>query len=181
MAKVNFGSLKLKMKEEVKTIKINEKEIEVKQYLSSADKNSILEATISEADSGTILNTFAIDIYFHLFIIFKYTNLNFTDAQKSDLMKLYDILENNGIINEIISAIPTEEYKVLYNNLEEMVKLYNAYRNSAKALVEQFAMFAPNTVANIGEQIENLDVEKMQNVLALADYTGMNNVVKGSN
>lgn len=181
MAKVTFASLKLKAKEEVKTITINEKEIEIKQYLPAADKNSILESTIAEADGGTILNTFAVDIYFHLFVIFKYTNLSFTDAQKADLLKLYDVLESNGVIEQIIKEIPEVEYNTLYDNLEGMLKLYNEYRNSAKALVEQFTMFAPNQAANIGEQIQNLDIEKMKNVLQLADFTGMNNPVKGAN
>lgn len=180
MAKVTFTSLKLKMKDEVKTIKIGEKEIEIKQYLSAEDKNSILESTIAEADGGTILNTFAVDIYFHLFMIFKYTNLSFTDAQKADLLKLYDVLESNGVIEQIIKEIPEVEYNTLYDNLEGMLKLYNEYRNSAKALVEQFAMFAPNKAVEIGKQIENFDVSKMQEVLALADYTGMNNFIKGS-
>ena len=181
MAKVTFASLKLKTKEEVKTITINEKEIEIKQYLPAVDKNSILESTIAEADGGTILNTFAVDIYFHLFMIFKYTNLSFTDAQKADLLKLYDILETNGVIEQIIKEIPEVEYNTLYDNLEGMLKLYNEYRNSAKALVEQFAMFAPDQAANIGEQIQNFDIEKMQNVLQLADFAGMNNSVKGAN
>jgi hypothetical protein len=181
MAKVSFTSLKLKTKDEVKTIQIGEKEIEIKQYLSAEDKNSILESTIMEADHGTVLNTFAIDIYFHLFIVFKYTNLNFTDNQKEDLMKLYDILESNGIIEKIIAEIPEIEYKILYENLTEMIKLYNKYRNSARALVEQFSMFAPNTAAKLGEQIQDLDISKMQEILSLADFSGMNNMLQTGN
>ena len=62
-----------------------------------------------------------------------------------------------------------------------MIKLYNKYRNSARALVEQFSMFAPNAAADISEKIQNFDIEKMQNVLALADVAGMNNALKGAN
>ena len=175
MAKVTFSSLKLKTKEEVKTIIINEKEIEIKQYLPAEDKNSILESTISSADVGTVLNTFTVDIYFHMYIIFKYTNLSFTDAQKADILKLYDILESNGVVEQIIAAIPNEEYNELYDNLEEMIDLYNAYRNSAKALVEQVSMFAPNTAAGIGELLQDFDVNKAQEFLSLAQYTGVNN------
>ena len=181
MAKVTFGSLKLKTKDEVKIIVVNEKEIEVKQYLPAVDKNSILEATISEADGGTILNTLAIDIYFHLFLVFKYTNLSFTDAQREDLMKLYDILETNDIINKVVEVIPTAEYQTLYDNLKDMIELYNNYRNSAKALVEQFSMFAPQEAVKIEEQIKDLDIDKMKEVLSLADYAGMNNSLKGTN
>ena len=175
MAKVSFASLKLKTKDEVKKIQIGEKEIEVKQYLPAEDKNSILEATISSADGGTVLNTFALEVFFHMYLIFEYTNLSFTDNQKSDLFKLYDILESNGIINEVVGAIPEHEYTALCNDLHAMVKLYNKYRNSARALVEQLSMFAPDTAANISDKIKDFDIEKMQQVLALANATGMNN------
>lgn len=177
MAKINFSSLNLELKNEVKTITINGQDIEVKQYLSAEDKNSILESTISEADNGTILNTFAVDIYFHMFMLLKYTNLSFTEEERENLLGLYDILETNGVISQVIRAIPENEYNTLYENLEGMLKLYNEYRNSAKALVEQFAMFAPNTAADISEKIQNFDIEKMQEVLALADLTGINNSI----
>ena len=175
MAKINFGSLKLKMKEEVKTIKVNEKEIEVKQYLPSTDKNSILEITMQKADEGTILNMYALDALFHLYIVFKYTNLSFTDNQKEDLFKLYDILESNGIIDEIISAIPKEEYNVLRDNLLDMVELYNEYRNSARALVEQLSGFAPNNAEKLNAEIEKFDVDKIEYVTKLAAAAGKNN------
>lgn len=180
MAKVSFTSLKLKTKDDIKTIKIGEKEVEVKQYLPAADKNAILEITMQNADEGTIMNTFALDALFHLYIVFKYTNLSFTDNQKEDLLKLYDILESNGIIDMVVSAIPEIEYNTLRDNLEDMTKAYSKYRNSAKALVEQFQMFAPNTAADISDKIQNFDIEKMKNVLALADSMGMNNALKGA-
>ena len=175
MAKVNFGSLKLKLKDEVKTIKIGEKEIEVKQYLPSADKNAILEIAMQKADAGTILNTYALDALFHLYIVFKYTNLTFTDNQKEDLFKLYDILESNGIIDMVVAAIPKEEYNVLRDNLLDMVKAYNKYRNSARALVEQISAFAPNTAEKLNEQIKDFDVNKLEQVVNLANATGKNN------
>lgn len=175
MAKVSFTSLKLKLKDEVKTIKIGEKEIEVKQYLPSADKNAILEVAMQRADSSTILNTYALDALFHLYIVFKYTNLSFTDNQKEDLFKLYDILESNGIIDEVIAAMPKEEYSVLRDNLLDMVAAYNQYRNSAKALVEQFSIFAPNTAEKLNQQIDKFDVDKLEQVVNLANATGKNN------
>jgi hypothetical protein len=175
MAKINFGSLKLKMKDEVKTIKIGEKEIEVKQYLPSADKNAILEIAMQKADAGTILNTYALDALFHLYIVFKYTNLTFTDNQKEDLFKLYDILESNGIIDMVVAAIPKEEYNVLRDNLLDMIKAYNKYRNSVRALVEQISAFAPNTAEKLNEQIKDFDVNKLEQVVNLANATGKNN------
>lgn len=176
MAKVTYSSLQLKPREDVKEIEINNKKIEVKQYLSANDKNSILESTIQKADEdSTILNTFALEIYFNMFVIFKYTNITFTQNQKEDLLKLYDAFESSGAMNKILSAIPYEEYDDLRANLEDMVKEYNNYRNSAKAIVEQFKMFAPQQAVNIQEQLKDFDVEKLSNVLSLAQKTGLNN------
>lgn len=175
MAKVSFTSLKLKTKDDIKTIKIGEKEIEVKQYLPAADKNTILEIAMQRADESTVMNTFALDALFHLYIVFKYTNLSFTDAQKEDLFKLYDILESNGVIDIVIEAIPEVEYNTLRDNLQEMTKAYGKYRNSAKAIVERFQSFAPNTAEKLNSNLKDFDIEKLQQVLALANATGKNN------
>jgi hypothetical protein len=172
MAKVSFSSLKLKTKDDIKTIKIGEKEVEVKQYLPAADKNSILECAMQRADESTVMNTFALDALFHLYIVFKYTNLSFTDAQKEDLFKLYDILESNEIIDMIISAIPEVEYNTLRDNLLIMEKAYAKYRNSARAVVEQFTMFAPNSAQQMNEVLKDFDMNKMQQVVDLASATG---------
>ena len=84
------------------------------------------------------------------------------------------------MIDEVIQAIPEIEYNTLRDNLQEMTKAYGKYRNSAKAIVEQFQMFAPKTAADISDKIQNFDIEKMQNVLALADSMGINNTLKGA-
>lgn len=174
MAKVSFASLKLKTKDDVKTIMIGDKEVEVKQYLPTADKVSLIEIAIQVADGATILNTLALDALFHLYIVFKYTNLNFTDAQKEDLLKLYDVLETNGVIEEVLKAIPEEEYAVLHENLDAMLDGYDKYRNSTRAIVEQLSVFAPQAAVNLSEQLKDFDVTKMQEILAIAEATGAN-------
>jgi hypothetical protein len=49
MAKVTFTKLALKKKEEVKNIKINDIDIEVKQYLPVNDKLDLIARVISGA------------------------------------------------------------------------------------------------------------------------------------
>ena len=175
MAKVSFTSLKLKVKDDIKTFSIEDKEIEVKQYLPIDEKFSIIMTSLQDSYQNGIFNELILEVCFNLNIIFYYTNINFTEKQKEDSLKLYDILESNGVVEQIIAAIPNEEYNELYDNLEEMIDLYNAYRNSAKALVEQVSMFAPNTAAGIGELLQDFDVNKAQEFLSLAQYTGVNN------
>lgn len=167
-----FTTLKLKTKSDVKTITIADKQVEVLQYLPAEDKNSILELTIQEADRGTVVNTFALDCLFHLYIVFKYTNITFTDKQREDLLGLYDILETNGVIEAVVSAIPTNEYNELRENLLDMVDKYAVYRNSLKGALEQLQMFVPQQASEMNEVLQNVDYSQLNNVLSLADSTG---------
>lgn len=173
MANVTFSSLKLKTNTDVKKITVCDKEIEVKQYLPAEDKNSILEITIQEADRGTVVNTFALDCLFHLYMVFKYTNITFTDKQKEDLFKLYDLLECNGVINAVIEAIPTAEYKELHDALVDIVDKYAVYRNSFKGALEQLQMFVPQQAGEMQNALENIDLTKLNNIVSLAEATGV--------
>lgn len=172
-----FIDLNLKRNDKIAVKKINGIDVNIKQYLPAEDKNAILEIAMQQADQGTILNTFALDAIFHVYLIFKYTNIEFTNEEKSDLFALYDILESNDIISLVISAIPVEEYNSLHDSLIDMVTDYNKYRNSARALFEQISLFAPDSAEKIAQITQNFDMDKLQQIAELADKTGMNNIV----
>jgi len=172
-----FKDMNLTLNKDVKKVTLEGSGIEfnVKQYLPAEEKNAILEIAMQQADQGTILNTFALDAIFHIYLVFKYTDIEFTLAEKENILSLFDILETNGIIEATVAAIPVSEYAILRDNLMDMVDNYLTYRNSARALVEQFSMFAPQAAENLAEISQNVDVEKLQNILKLADYNGENN------
>lgn len=159
----------------IKVVKFAGHDVSVKQYLPASDKNAILEIAMQEADQGTILNTFALDVIFHTYIIIKYTDIEFTQEDKEDIFKLYDKIESSGLMDAVIAAIPENEYNNLRKYLLEMVDNYVTYRNSARALVEQLTFFAPQAAENIQKISENIDLNKVQQIVQLADVTGMNN------
>ena len=41
-------------------------------------------------------------------------NISFTDKQRENLFKLYDVLESNGIISKTIEQIPEDEFDLWY-------------------------------------------------------------------
>lgn len=172
---MNFKDLKLNLNKNLKVIKINNCDVSIKQYLPAEDKNAILEIAMQQADQGTILNTFSLDAIFHTYLVLKYTDIVVDKEDMEDLLKLYDLFESNGIIDKIVAEIPEQEYNSLRTYLTEMVNHYLTYRNSARALVEQFALFAPETAENLQEITKNFDVEKMQQIVQLANKTGENN------
>lgn len=157
---------------ELKTINLLGNNIQVKQYLPMADKNSILEMVVQTADGGTVVNSLALEAIFELYLVFKYTDIDFTEEEKNDLFGTYDKLECNGMIEEIIKTIPESEYKLLHNSLEDIVKEYKNYRNSAKGVIDSLILFAPETAEKFNEVVKNFDVNKLENVVSIANEAG---------
>ena len=137
MAKVPFSKLNLKKIDKVQAITINGLEIEVKQYLPVAEKLELIANVLNNsADDNNFANPVKTYVLSHLEIIYAYTNLSFTDKQKEDPAKLYDILETNGIIDSIILAMPPSEYDNLIEDITSTIDAYYKYKNSALGILE---------------------------------------------
>ena len=141
MAKINFSKLNVKkVNEAVKTINFNDSVIEVKQYLPIMDKLAIIGMAINNAaDGNRFVNTLKLDIYLHLEIVFAYTNINFTDTQKSDLVKLYDLLKSSGLIDLVISEIPSAEYTDVLENAYSIADNMYIQMNSVYGIMDTIA------------------------------------------
>lgn len=137
MAKVPFSRLNLKKIDKVQVVTINGLEIEVKQYLPVAEKLELIANVLNNsADDNNFANPVKTYVLSHLEIIYAYTNLSFTDKQKEDPAKLYDILETNGIIDSIILALPPSEYDNLIEDITSTIDAYYKYKNSALGILE---------------------------------------------
>lgn len=157
--KPTFAKMGLKMDTNVKVITIGEQEIEVKQYLPVNDKLTLIGNVISfAADDNNFSNPIKLEVFTALEIVFAYTNIAFTDKQKEDLVKLYDILESNGIFNMIIEAIPKVEYKAIIDGVEECAEAIYTYRNSVMGILD-----------TIGQDYSNLSLDASEIQAKLAD------------
>ena len=182
--KVTFASLKLKADDSIKTITILDNiTLEVKQYLPIEDKIDLVEIALQKAEENGIYNEYLLEMYFHLNIVYLYSNLTFTDKQKENEAKLYDILESNGIINEIIAAIPEKEYNSLFNVVAIMKKDILTYKNTAGAVLQSVIQDLPKNAAAAKDIIDSFNPNNFQQVKELADManaTGMNNKVSST-
>lgn len=137
MAKVSFNKLGLKKLEEVVPIEYNEQVIEIKQYLPVQQKLELLSKIISQAaDSSKFYNPGQLQVFFNLELIQAYTNISFTEKQKEDFCKTFDLLEENNMISVIVHYIPEYEIKTLQDWLKESIKAIYEYNNSARAILE---------------------------------------------
>lgn len=137
MAKIPFTKLQLKKINESKEFTYNEQIITVKQYLPIQDKLALISRVInSAADEYNFTNPVKLDMYLALEIIYTYTNLSFTEKQKEDIAKLYDLLEENKIFDKVIELIPEEEYNTLWEGVVELSESIYAYQTSVLGILD---------------------------------------------
>lgn len=149
MAKVSFSKLGLKINNEVININFNDQVIEVKQYISVNDKLKLISEVINNTvDEHSFCNPVKVKVYLALGILDYYTNINFTDKQKEDPVKLFDLLQSNGLIEQIYNAIPTEEFNNLNNGVWDSINSIYTYQNSAMGIMD-----------NLGKDYNNLNLD----------------------
>lgn len=169
MAKISYTNLKLKTKEDVKNVKYQDLDIEVLQYLPIENKNSIVQLTLqnSKTSQGEY-DMIMIDMLFHVYLIYLYTNINFTEKQKENPSKIYDSFKSTGLLDEIILAIPEEEYEELFNYLEETLESSINYRYSLYGSVSGIINELTSNTQGAINAINQFDPSQFQNVLDFA-------------
>ena len=161
MAKVSFTKLGLKKNEDVGILHINEQDIEVKQYLPINEKLELISSVInSAADENNFSNPVKENVFLTLEILYHYTNINFTDKQKEDPTKLYDLVVSSGLVNKVTDLIPEEELDEVINGVAQSVKAIYTYRNSALGILESISQ---------DYSALNLDATEIQQKLADPD------------
>lgn len=161
MAKVSFTKLGLKKNEEVGILHINEQDIEVKQYLPINEKLELISSVInSAADENNFSNPVKENVFLTLEILYHYTNINFTDKQKEDPVKLYDLVVSSGLVNKVTDLIPEEELDEVINGVAQSVKAIYTYKNSILGILESISKDYSNL---------NLDATEIQQKLADPD------------
>lgn len=171
MAKVSFSKLGLKVNNEVVNIHFNDQVIEVKQYISVNDKLKLISEVINNTiDEHSFCNPVKVKVYLALGILDYYTNINFTEKQKEDPVKLYDLFESNGLLNQIYHVIPGEEFNNLTTGAWDSINAIYTYNNSAMGIMDNLGKDYSNLnfdASAIQEKLGNAEnVEFLKEVLA---------------
>lgn len=159
MAKVAFSKFGLKPNSEIKTITWGGQDIEVIQYLPIQKKLGLIGRVISQAheQDANYSNPVKIEVYTALEILFEYTNITFTEKQKEDIPKLYDIVYSSGLWQAIVDAMPTDELDIVMNGIENSIEAIYKYQNSVLGIID--------LLKGDMETIDNIDVEGMKQSL----------------
>ena len=158
MPKIGFTKLGLKPNNEIQYIEFNEQTIEVKQYLPVEEKLELITKVLELShDSNNFSNPVKVSVYTTLEIIEKYTNVNFTEKQKENPTKLYDLLVGNGFSAAVIKAIPELEYDEILTGIKQTIKSVYKYQNSVLGILDTISQDYSNL---------NLDATEIQKKLA---------------
>lgn len=161
MAKVAFNKLKLKVNEDSIPLQIGDETIAVKQYLPIQEKLELIGNVVMQAheQDTNYSNPVKAGAYRDLEVVFAYTNIGFTDKQKEDLPKLYDMLASTGVLQQIIKAIPEQEYSEVccgvWNSIDSIYK----YQNSVLGILDNIKNGYSETefdIASMQEALRNL-------------------------
>ena len=174
MAKIAFSKLGLTKDklDEFQTVEFNDQTVEVKQYLPIAEKAELISRVLNNSvdDDAGYYNNLKLDMWLALEIVYAYSNISFTEKQKSDPMKLYDLLSSNKLLNLIIGLVPESEFYYLTKVTHELATAIYTYRNSALGILD-----------SIGRDYSNLNLDTTEIQKKLADpenLTLLKNVVE---
>ena len=168
MAKITYASLKLKTDNSVNTFDFNGNTIEVLKYLPIKDKYDLITMTLERAEEEGVYNPVMMEAYFHLYLVYMYTNLTFTEKQREDELKLYDTLQSSGFISKMIEKISDVEYNTLYTYLEETADYLTEYKNTSKYFAKNLLSDMTGKIDNLQNMINEIDEEKYTQVIDFA-------------
>lgn len=137
MAQISFTKLGLKPNTEIINISFNEQVIEVKQYLPIDQKLEALTNILNmSADDIGYYNPAKLSLFLILELVYRYTNIKFTDKQKEDPKKLYDQLVGSGLFNEIKKVIPEDEINWFFSFVNSSMDQIYKYRDSVYGILD---------------------------------------------
>ena len=165
MAKISFTKLGLVKNTEVASFDWNGQTVEVKQYLPIQEKMDLIATVLNNCqDENNFINEAKMALFMDLEIAYRYTNINFTEKQKEDPAKLYDLLAGSGLFDDIFTVLPQREYKSIVMWLSKTAEHIYDYRNSVYGILD-----AMNTdYSNL-----ELDAESLKEKIADPEVLGL--------
>ena len=165
---ISYANMKLKPVTSTHKFEWNGNEIEVLDYLPIEDKYDLIMITLQKSLEDGYYNPIKIDEFFHLHLIYMYTNINFTEKQKEDEHKLYDSLKSNGLIDAFIEQMNEFDYSELFNMLDDTKREITDYHRTMVSLVQNLITDMPKQAEAMSKILDNFDPDKYQNVVNFA-------------
>lgn len=136
MAKISLSKLISAKKSEIKTIEIGEHKLEVLTYLPLEKKIELVNKVVNGCIIETGVNPIQRDVQTDLAIIEYYTNIGLTEKQKEDVLKTYDLLCLNDLLEIVKNTIPGQELALVQGWIWMCINVIETFGNSARGILK---------------------------------------------
>ena len=165
---MNYSDLKLKVSIPKTDFKWGDELITIYDYLSIENKYDIVMITLQKAFEDGIYNPIKLDMYFHLNLVYMFTDLVFTDEDRADEWKLYDEMKSSGFMDQFLKHINPDEYKEMQEDIEEIAGLVMKYKSSTASVIRSLVDDLPANAEAAQRIVNSFEPEKYQAVIDFA-------------
>lgn len=128
--------------------------INVKTFVPLEEQNElILDVINGSSGDNRYYNPVQLDALLPVFMLFHYTDIEFTEEEKEDPIAIYNALEPTGLL-DVMRELPN--YNFLSNSMYKMIDMLYGYQNSAVGILEALTFQASQTDSNLTEIVEKL-------------------------
>lgn len=155
----------MEIKINTKTIKIQDKDVEVRSYAPVEKKTAQIIAALMSGttEDGKFFSRVAFEASLYVSVVSLYSDFfdQYPELLKDmELLKAYDILETNGVIGAIISAVEElkeDEIKVFLEYAQHEVEHYVDTFNSTAKVFDRFIDGIHKGLEEIQEYVEAIE------------------------
>ena len=169
MAILNYKDLNLSIKKINRKFKWGDKEIEVLGYLPIESKYDIVMITLQKSFEDGIYNQIKLDMYYHLNLVYAYTNLTFSDEERTDEAKLYDEMMDSGFMIEFLKNLDVKAYTEMQEDIDNIAELKMKNDASAASFLRTFVDDLPGGLERAQQIVDNFNPEQYQAVKNFAE------------
>ena len=163
--KTAFSTLKLKLAKNYVEFTYEDRTIQVIQYLPVIDKLDLIEIAYQKSIVNSTFNPLLFNVHFWLNVVYSYTNITFTDEQRKDESKIFDLLVSSNLLEKIIAAMDNNEFNYYRENVDSYIETRLRLDYSAGGIANK-ATSAINKFSDvISEKLSALDESAIQKIL----------------
>ena len=119
---IKYSDLNLSVNNTVKEVSFKDVKFNVLKYLPHDKKYDMVMITLQNSEENDSYNPIKLDMFFNLYLVYLYTDIDFTSEEKESPDIIYDCIKSSGLLDVIIDNIPEEEYNELFSYLTTMVE-----------------------------------------------------------
>lgn len=166
---MNFSELINEKPIPVTPLDVNGNTINIQQSISTEEKKDLVDLVLQESFDEGIYNPILIDAYFYTYIVMFYTDIDFSDEDKENVLATYDKLKQDDLLDKIVNEIPEDEWKEIYDYMTQLEEVNLTYRRTAIYAINSIIQSLPGLIEETKDILNNFDPSKFQEVINFAN------------